>query len=797
MSQDIYTEIDPADSGDELAVKLNDFKDAIVSGLSGTTRPTELDPGGGWIDTTNSPTSWSYRVWTGTDDVEVFTINLTTGVAAVALAVDSFIVKKISADSVGAVMEMVKQRIANNGQVADGDVVGEIRFVGRTDASGNPVVGRIKWVSTDAQTTSAYGGYLSFTSTAEGANSEVEHFRLVDGVFETLVPHKVHAQILVNNNVATSATITQLAATKILVEMTGATATEVQGIKSDDPSQFVIIHNRSSALVSFMHEDVGATAEDRMTLPNNEDYALAPESTVTFFYCTTDERWKLVSTADRISGFTVETHYGASQTWVAPASVSAVRLRAFRAAPGIATERNNLIDPFMAAYAWGLNTNGQLAVGDVAARSSPVAVLGGFNFLKTWGSTGAATSAYGLAINGQAYAWGINANGQLGHGNVTPKSSPIAVLGGLTFLDLYPRDTSVFGLTTNNSLYAWGMNTNGQLGHGNVTPKSSPIAVLGSLSFARVLPLSAAAGAGAVAALTTAGVPYAWGINSDGALGVGDVTPRSSPVAVLGSLTLLQLGGGGVSNRYFFNGLDASGAAYAWGNNSAGQLGLGDTTNRSSPVAVIGGIVFKRLITHPKSESVFGLTDTGVLYSWGDNSQGVLGLGDIANRSSPVPVLGGLSFAKVKLFRSMAAGLTSDGTLYVWGANGNGQLAQGDVVSRSSPVAVLGGLKFTDVAWADGLNDQYSVYATLNDGTIYAWGANANGTLGLGDVVPRSSPIAVLGINVANSRETMETLDLTVTPGASYTLNIGPGIVTFGATAVARDAYKVEIQYVV
>ncbi len=244
-----------------------------------------------------------------------------------------------------------------------------------------------------------------------------------------------------------------------------------------------------------------------------------------------------------------------------------------------------------------------------------------------------------------------------------------------------------------------------------MTPKSAPTAVLGSLKWADLIATSGANSSSAVVGLTQAGTAYAWGINTDGNLGVGDVTVRSSPVAVLGGLTFSYLGGGAVSSRYYSAALNTSGAAYAWGNNASGQLGLGDVTPRSSPIAVLGGLTFKQLITHEKSESIFGLTSAGALYAWGDNSQGVLGLGDIAARSSPVAVLGGLAFTKVRLFKSLAMGLTSDGTLYAWGINANGQLGNGDVVSRSSPVAVLGGLKFSEVFFADG--SMYTQYTAL------------------------------------------------------------------------------------
>ena len=796
MSQVIFDSIDPAISGTALATTLNDFKDAIVSGCSGTSRPTELAIGGSWVDTTNDPTSWAYRIWTGTDDVTIFTINLVTGVASVALAVDSFIVKKISADTVGAVMELVKRRIASSGQVLSGDVVGEVRFVGRTDTSTNPVVAKIIWTATDNQTTSAYGGTLSFYSTPDATATLTEHMRFIDGLVETVVQHKSNSQVLVSQNVATAATIVQLSGTKILVEMTGATATDIQGINSAHDSKVITIHNRSTANVTLKHLNGSAAAADRIKLPSNEDRIISPESSATLFYCTTDTYWKIKSTSDKIAGFVTETIQGLTQTWTAPGTTTAIKIYAYHPNVGLLTERKGMQDALGNLYSWGLNTNGQIGDGSFVPKSSPVAVLGGLTFIRQHGNTGAASMSCGLADNGAAYSWGINTNGQLGDATVIPKSSPVAVVGGFKFISVMPRDASVFALSTNGTPLSWGINTNGQLGDGTVVPKSSPVAVLGGLKFARQVPISGANSSSAVLAVTRAGTPYSWGINTNGNLGVGDVAARSSPVAVLGSLTFKKISGGAISSRYSFFGLTIAGAAYSWGANTSSNLGLGDQTPRSSPVAVLGGLVFEDILLHPKSESVFGQTSDGTLYAWGENTSGTLGVGDAVNRSSPVAVLGGLKFSKVITFRSVAMGITSDGTLYSWGLNANGQLGLGDVAGRSSPVAVLGGLKFVDVAFADGATDQYSVYASTVDGLLYSWGANANGTLGLGDVVPRSSPVAVLGAFAPNVTEKVTIVDLEVVAGTSYTVVTGRGTCMFGNTVLGSDVYKIEIEYI-
>src|SRR5690606_3873971 len=125
----------------------------------------------------------------------------------------------------------------------------------------------------------------------------------------------------------------------------------------------------------------------------------------------------------------------------------------------------------------------------------------------------------GLSSEGDLYAWGVNADGQLGLGDVTPRSSPVAVLGGLKFTDVIPTSAGSFlALTKTGEAYAWGDNTFGQLGDNSTDSKSSPVAVLGGLQFSRII-----SGNGSVIGLELGtGVAYAWGRNASGVLGLGD-----------------------------------------------------------------------------------------------------------------------------------------------------------------------------------------------------------------------------------------------------------------------------------
>lgn len=476
---------------------------------------------------------------------------------------------------------------------------------------------------------------------------------------------------------------------------------------------------------------------------------------------------------------------------------------------GNMTSSEAALDTAGNAYGWGLNGNGQNGNGDVTPRSSPVAVLGGLKFVNLQSTVGGGSN-FGLTAGGDLYAWGANSNGVLGVGDTTPRSSPVAVLGGLKFSDFSANSTFVLAITPSGDLYGWGRNTSGQIGNGDVVPRSSPVAVLGGLKFSKAFSVNGSTGF----ALAQDGTLYGFGINNNGQLGVGDIIPRSSPVAVLGGLKFVNLisptGGTG------YLGLTAGGSLYGWGLNSIGCLGVGDILSRSSPVAVLGGLTFTQISCGEGGATgavSYGLAIGGDLYAWGANTFGQLGLGDVTPRSSPVIVLGGLKFTLISTRMGGSNGApdggsaiatTSDGTAYSWGGNTNGQLGLGDVIPRSSPVAVLGGFKFSLVKLQSANYQSTCGWDSL--GNLYAWGLNANGQLGLGDVTPRSSPVIVLGSlkfsiprapGSIGAAATVQS-SMSVVPGAAYAVSVTQGVAAYiGGVQVAdtRAATNLVVEY--
>jgi alpha-tubulin suppressor-like RCC1 family protein len=346
-----------------------------------------------------------------------------------------------------------------------------------------------------------------------------------------------------------------------------------------------------------------------------------------------------------------------------------------------------------------------------------------------------------------AYAWGDNSQGRLGDGTTTSRTSPVTVIGDITnWAQVAAGSRHSVGITSAGIAYAWGNNSNGRLGDGTGTNRNSPVTVIGGITnWAQV-----SGGANHSLGITDTGIAYAWGGNSSyaaGALGDGTTTSRSSPVTVIGGITDWAQ----VSTTGFHSlGVTDTGIAYAWGNNNNGRLGDGTTVTRSSPVTVIGGITNWAQVSAGGIHSL-GVTATGIAYAWGSNQTpeflggdftGQLGDGTTINRSSPVTVIGGITnWAQVAAGRSHSLGVTASGIAYAWGYNGAGQLGDGTSTARSSPVTVIGGItNWTQVAGGYG----HSLGVT-ETGIAYAWGFNSDGRLGDDTTTGRSSPVTVVG----------------------------------------------------
>jgi|tagenome__1003787_1003787.scaffolds.fasta_scaffold20982425_1 alpha-tubulin suppressor-like RCC1 family protein/5-hydroxyisourate hydrolase-like protein (transthyretin family) len=179
--------------------------------------------------------------------------------------------------------------------------------------------------------------------------------------------------------------------------------------------------------------------------------------------------------------------------------------------------------------------------------------------------------------------------------------------------------------------------------------------------------------------------------------------------------------------------LDENGAAFCWGKDDSGQLGINSTANRSSPVAVTGGLHFRRITAG--FNVTCALTADNTPYCWGSNSFAALGDGTLIYHLVPTPVSGGFHFTEISTGGQTTCALDASGAAYCWGENGiTGKLGlgstpapdtcpsvNGDLSCSKVPLAVSGGLVFTSISTSGG----HSCALTAN-GDVYCWGTSYN-----------------------------------------------------------------------
>ncbi len=478
-------------------------------------------------------------------------------------------------------------------------------------------------------------------------------------------------------------------------------------------------------------------------------------------------------------------------------------------------------------YTWGSNEHGLLATGtpqQPAARDGnatvPIRPPG------TEATTFSAVSAgddHGMALDdsGNVWAWGDNAFGQVGNDDQGNEArTPVMLVGPTGLVDIDGGRFHTVTVDGQGALWAWGANGGGQLGVNDLVDRALPVQVDVSqvptgLAFATV-----EGGADHSLALAEDGTVWVFGsdrsaLGRDGEAQVTTVVPVFGPSGAGTQLSGIVAIAAGLHHNLA---LDQNGDLWAWGRGDRGQLGRGVLGHVQLPGLVDTSAFGSRQIQAIRAggEQSYAILDDGTLWAWGADEFDQLGLGGGSDQTLPVQVTIPMGVADMEAFQDHGVARAANGAFWAWGTGDEGQIGQGLEADETTPVATYGpfGLTVTGVfparaahsfvrmsdgsVWSVGarsdLNGNVASGATPilngvfngmdvrmiagselhtlvleNDGTVWAFGSNANGQLGDGSNNPSTVPVAV---------------DLSALPGGVTIEWIGVGI----ALSVALDS---------
>jgi alpha-tubulin suppressor-like RCC1 family protein/putative hemolysin len=345
-------------------------------------------------------------------------------------------------------------------------------------------------------------------------------------------------------------------------------------------------------------------------------------------------------------------------------------------------------------WAWGRNAEGELGDGTNIDRIAPVKVMD--NVVAVSAGPG---STRAIKTDGSLWTWGRNHSGQLGDGTTKDRNTPVKVMNGVKSVSS-SNNGSVMAIKTDASLWAWGQNgvdigdgrRGGYLGDGTTIDRLKPVKVMDGV-------VAVSNGVFHSMAIKTDGSLWAWGLNEDGELGDGTTKDRHSPVKAMDSVTSVS------TDWSYTMAIKTDGSLWAWGRNAGGQLGDGTTTNRLKPVKVMDSVAS---VSHTSSRTMAIKTD-GSLWVWGSN----VGDGTTESRHSPVKIMD--SVASIFAEDSSTWAIKTDGSLWAWGYNHSGELGDGTTEWRYTPVKIMDSV-------ASVFSYRSSTWAIKTDGSLWAWG---------------------------------------------------------------------------
>jgi alpha-tubulin suppressor-like RCC1 family protein len=363
-----------------------------------------------------------------------------------------------------------------------------------------------------------------------------------------------------------------------------------------------------------------------------------------------------------------------------------------------------------------------------------------------------------LTCHGEVYGWGDNSDAECGVGGYVD-SVWVPVLQNLLpgAVEVVCGGQHNLSLMSDGTVYAWGNDANGQLGiHSQQDTWRTPQQVHGPADVGYLTGITRLGAGGAFSlAVKADGSLWAWGRNFYGQLGIHSKDDHTVPYQVhgpgdVGYLTDVVDVAGGDSHSLA---LKSDGTVWAWGYGGHGQLGIHTKDDHTVPYQVHGpgdvGYLTGIIKVAAGANFSLALKNDGTLWAWGEGGYGQLGIHSDNDHTVPYQVHGRDNVGYLTDVVDVAAGrhhtlaVKSDGTVYAWGGNTYGQLGISSNDGQTVPHQVHGAEYLTGII--EVAAGEYHSLALRDDGTVWAWGYGDYGQLGINTHDDHTIPYQVHG----------------------------------------------------
>ena len=387
-------------------------------------------------------------------------------------------------------------------------------------------------------------------------------------------------------------------------------------------------------------------------------------------------------------------------------------------------------------WLWGGNSFAQLGNNSTLNHSSPVQTVSATTNWKQVSVGGAHSAA--IKNDGTLWIWGSNLSSRLGTNTSESHSSPVQTVSATTnWKQVSLGNQHSAAIKTDGTLWLWGRGAEGMLGNSATSDRSSPVQTIACGNNWKQVSL----GLCVSAAIKTDGTLWLWGLGTYGRLGTNNIISQSSPVQTVSATTNWKQVS--VMCRHLAA-VKTDGTLWLWGYGTSGALGNNSTLNQSSPVQTIScGTDWKQVSVSNRTSA--SIKTDGTLWLWGEAGSGELGNNATTDRSSPVQTISsGNDWALVSLGSSPgvtgAASIKTDATLWVWGTNADGLLGLAPPTETTCFVD-LG----TQLVEKEYLIDVYpNLVPWVKSPSLWLWGDGGSGRLGDNSTINKSSPVQTI-----------------------------------------------------